>query len=165
METMYYNFIETQFGTLLLCSTKKGVKRIMLPGANQLLQLKQEFKNDEYEENKEINERAALQLQEYFQGKRKQFSLELELEGTEFQKKVLEAVREVPYGTTRSYKDIAERIGNPKAVRAVGNANRTNPLPIIIPCHRIIGTDGSMTGFGGGIELKRKLLEFEKGYV
>ncbi|MFO7889348.1 MAG: methylated-DNA--[protein]-cysteine S-methyltransferase [bacterium] len=165
MKNIFYSFMETQFGPLLISSTEKGVKRIILPSADQLQRLKQDFKDDELSENKKINEKAACQLREYFKGERKQFSLFLDLEATEFQKKVLKAVQKVPYGTTRSYKDIAEKIGNPKAARAVGSANRTNPLPIIIPCHRIIGSDGSLTGYGGGIELKRKLLEFEKRYV
>jgi len=165
VKNIFYSFIETQFGILLLSTTEKGVKRIMLPSSNQVKRLTQEFKEYQLMENRKINENAARQLLQYFQRKRKQFSLPLDLEGTEFQKRVLKAVQEVPYGSTRSYKDIAERIGNPKAVRAVGNANRTNPLPILIPCHRIIGSDGSLTGFGGGIDLKRKLLEFEKRHV
>jgi len=165
MEKIFYSFMETQFGTLLLASTEKGMKRIMLSGSNQLNQLRQEFGKNQLRENKNFNENAAGQLRQYFQGKRKQFSLPLDLEGTDFQKQVLWAVQEVLYGTTQSYKEIAQKIGNPRAVRAVGNANRTNPLPIIIPCHRIIGSDGSMTGYGGGIDLKRKLLEFEKANV
>jgi len=165
MEKIFYSFMETQFGTLLLASTEKGMKRIMLSGSNQLNQLRQEFGKNQLRENKNFNENAAEQLRQYFQGKRKQFSLPLDLEGTDFQKQVLWAVQEVLYGTTQSYKEIAQKIGNPRAVRAVGNANRTNPLPIIIPCHRIIGSDGSMTGYGGGIDLKRKLLEFEKRHV
>ena len=165
MEKIFYSFMETQFGTLLLASTEKGMKRIMLSGSNQLNQLRQEFGKNQLRENKNFNENAAEQLRQYFQGKRKQFSLPLDLEGTDFQKQVLRAVQEVLYGTTQSYKEIAQKIGNPRAVRAVGNANRTNPLPIIIPCHRIIGSDGSMTGYGGGIDLKRKLLEFEKQHV
>ncbi len=165
MGKIFYSFMETQFGPLLLSATEKGLKRIMLPSADQLQQLRQECKEDTLIENREINKNAIRQLQQYFKGERKQFSLSLDLRATKFQKKVLKAVQKVPYGTTRSYKDIAEKIGTPKAVRAVGNANRTNPLPIIIPCHRTIGSDGSMTGYGGGIELKRKLLEFEKRYV
>jgi len=165
MEKIFYSFMETQFGTLLLASTEKGMKRIMLSGSNQLNQLRQEFGKNQLRENKNFNENAAGQLRQYFQGKRKQFNLPLDLEGTDFQKQVLRAVQQVPYGTTQSYQQIALKIGNPRAVRAVGNANRTNPLPIIIPCHRIIGSDGSMIGYGGGIDLKRKLLEFEKANV
>ncbi|MEJ2627624.1 MAG: methylated-DNA--[protein]-cysteine S-methyltransferase [bacterium] len=165
MEKISYSFMETQFGTLLLASSEKGMKRIMLSGSNQLNRLRQEFGKNQLRENKNFNENAAEQLRQYFQGKRKKFSLPLDLEGTDFQKQVLRAVQEVPYGTTQSYKEIAQKIGNPRAVRAVGNANRTNPLPLIIPCHRIIGSDGSMTGYGGGIDLKRKLLEFEKRHV
>ncbi|MFH1942641.1 MAG: methylated-DNA--[protein]-cysteine S-methyltransferase, partial [bacterium] len=102
------------------------------------------------------------QLLEYFNGTRKVFSLPIDLRGTDFQKSVWEAVRKVPYGQTRSYGDIAKAIGNPRASRAVGAANGANPIPIIIPCHRIIGSDGSITGFGGGIPLKQKLLNLEK---
>ena len=165
MEKIFYRFMKTTFGTLLLASTEKGVRRIMLSAENQLNRLSQEFKEMELIEDHKFNDQAADQLGQYFEGERKQFSLPLDLEGTDFQKRVLQAVQEVPYGATRSYQDIAERIGSPKAVRAVGNANRTNPLPLIIPCHRIIGSDGSMTGYGGGIDLKRKLLEFEKKIV
>ena len=87
------------------------------------------------------------------------------LEGTDFQKKVWTALMEIPYGGTVSYKALAERVGSPKAVRAVGAANGANPIPIIIPCHRVIGNDGSLTGFGGGLPLKRKLLELESSQL
>jgi methylated-DNA-[protein]-cysteine S-methyltransferase len=94
-------------------------------------------------------------------GQRKTFELTLAFEGTEFQKKVWTALCSIPYGQTISYKELAERIGNPKAVRAVGAANGANPIPIIVPCHRVIGSDGSLTGFGGGLPLKKRLLELE----
>jgi methylated-DNA-[protein]-cysteine S-methyltransferase len=101
------------------------------------------------------------QLQSYFAGERTNFDLPLLLEGTDFQKKVWTALQEIPYGETISYKKLAETVGSPKGVRAVGAANGANPIPIIIPCHRVIGHDGSLTGFGGGLPLKKQLLELE----
>lgn len=106
---------------------------------------------------------AKRQLQEYFDGSRREFSLPLLPEGTPFQQMVWEALRDIPYGTTISYQELAGRIGADKAVRAVGAANGANPIPIIIPCHRVIGADGSLTGYGGGIERKRWLLDHEAG--
>jgi methylated-DNA-[protein]-cysteine S-methyltransferase len=105
------------------------------------------------------------QLQSYFAGERKNFELDLVLEGTDFQKKVWTALQEIPYGETISYKKLAETVGSPKGVRAVGAANGANPIPIIIPCHRVIGHDGSLTGFGGGLPLKKQLLELESNQL
>lgn len=110
----------------------------------------------------ELTNRAANQLQEYFAGKRRSFDLPLAPEGTDFQKRVWKAIEEVPYGQTRSYSDIARIIGNPKACRAVGGANNKNPLPIIVPCHRIIGANGTLVGYGGGAKIKAYLLELEQ---
>jgi len=107
--------------------------------------------------------KAALQFGEYFEGKRKSFNLPLTMQGTDFQIKVWNALKKIPYGKTISYGKLAAMIGNPKACRAVGMANNRNPIAIIIPCHRVIGNDGSLTGYGGGLELKRQLLELEKG--
>ncbi len=101
------------------------------------------------------------QLTEYLEGRRRAFDLPLELYGSEFQKEVWRAVERVPYGYTASYGEIASLIGRPKASRAVGAANGANPLPIVIPCHRVIGSDGSLTGYGGGVALKRRLLALE----
>lgn len=106
---------------------------------------------------------AGTQLMEYFQGKRKEFSLPLSPQGTEFQRKVWETLCTIPYGQTRSYGEIAAQIGNPKACRAVGGANNKNPIMIFIPCHRVIGADGSLVGFGGGLRAKRYMLDLEKG--
>jgi methylated-DNA-[protein]-cysteine S-methyltransferase len=108
---------------------------------------------------------AIRQLGEYSQGRRRSFELDLDLRGTPFQLQVWQALREIPYARTVSYGDLAMRIGQPGASRAVGAANHANPLPIVIPCHRVIGADGSMTGFGGGIEIKRRLLQFEVDQV
>jgi methylated-DNA-[protein]-cysteine S-methyltransferase len=105
---------------------------------------------------------AASQLDEYFTGLRKAFDLPLSLKGTEFQRSVWNALLTVGYGETRSYKDIAAQIGKPLAVRAVGSANHHNPIAIIVPCHRVIGHDGSLTGYGGGLHVKQFLLDLEK---
>ncbi len=104
---------------------------------------------------------VKAQLREYFAGARQRFELPLSPRGTEFQLRVWRALEDIPYGATVTYRDIAERLGKPTATRAVGAANGRNPLPIVIPCHRVIGADGSLTGFGGGIAVKRKLLTLE----
>lgn len=101
------------------------------------------------------------QLGEYFAGRRRTFTVPVKPQGTPFQRSVWEALQEIPYGTTISYSELADRIGDPNAVRAVGLANARNPIPIIIPCHRVIGKDGSLTGFGGGMALKASLLRLE----
>ena len=101
------------------------------------------------------------QLNTFFCGKNPHFSLHLELHGTPFQQAVWKACAKIPYGETRSYSDIAKMIGNPKAVRAVGTALGANPIPIVIPCHRVIGSNGKLTGFAGGLDLKRALLKLE----
>ena len=104
---------------------------------------------------------AQRQLQEYFAGTRNQFTLELDFTGTDFQKQVWQALLTIPFGETRSYSQIAQQIGSPKAVRAVGAANGKNPLSIVAPCHRVIGASGSLTGFAGGLEAKQYLLGLE----
>jgi len=125
------------------------------------------FKTDKMPDGFEKNEtplikKAAAQIDEYFNGKRKVFDLPLNLNGTNFQIDVWKALQTIPFGETASYGEIARLIGNPKAVRAVGMANNRNPIVIIVPCHRVIGHDGSLTGYGGGLELKRRLLELEQ---
>jgi methylated-DNA-[protein]-cysteine S-methyltransferase len=104
---------------------------------------------------------AAIQLEQYFAGERTEFDLELELEGTQFERRVWDEVRAIPYGSTATYAEIAARIGRPGACRAVGRANAMNPVAVVIPCHRVVGSDGSLTGYAGGIEMKRALLELE----
>lgn len=103
------------------------------------------------------------ELDEYFEGKRKTFDIPLRTHGTAFQEKVWAALRAIPYGEVRSYKEVAEAIGHPKAYRAVGMANNANPIFIIVPCHRVIGSDGSLTGYGGGLPMKKALLSLERG--
>ncbi|CCQ94905.1 Methylated-DNA--protein-cysteine methyltransferase, constitutive [[Clostridium] ultunense Esp] len=102
------------------------------------------------------------QLEEYFRGNRKTFTLPLDLKGTPFQKAVWNALLEIPYGETRSYKQIALRLNMPRAVRAIGGANHDNPIPILVPCHRVIGSNGELIGYGGGLSIKEKLLHLER---
>ena len=125
----------------------------------------QEIKVDDYtEESSEIPEvlqSAILQLQQYFSGKRQDFDLKLSPKGTDFQKKVWEELRNIPYGTTVSYLELSRKIGDEKAIRAVASANGKNPLWIVVPCHRVIGSDGSLTGYAGGLHRKKWLLDLE----
>ena len=113
-------------------------------------------------ENGEINE-GVRQVLEYFASERRDFDLPLEPEGTPFQKKVWRALMDIPYGETRTYGEIARAIGSPGAARAVGGANNKNPIAVIIPCHRVVGSGGALTGYAGGIDKKQKLLELERG--
>lgn len=113
----------------------------------------------------ELLSMATIQLDEYFQGKRTIFSLPFKLTGTPFQLAVWKELQNIPYGQTTSYKEIAQKINKPKACRAVGMANNKNPLPIIIPCHRVIGSNGKLIGYAGGLKLKNYLLELEKSHT
>ncbi len=110
-----------------------------------------------------VLQRASAQLGEYFAGGRTSFDLPLRAAGTPFEQRVWEQLRVIPYGETTSYGELARRVGEPGAARAVGRANGRNPIPVIVPCHRVIGADGSLTGFGGGLECKRALLDLEAG--
>lgn len=136
--------------------------------------LKIEYENDvltgiAYTENEkeqgirsELSDKTVLQLEEYFDGRRKEFDIPIKLRGTEFQKKVWKELLKIPYGATVSYKDIAIKIGNPKACRAVGMANHNNPILIIVPCHRVINENKKLGGYALGLDLKRRLLVLEK---
>lgn len=161
----YYSNIESPVGPLTLVSSQQGLMRVTFSAAHKLTNftstLKKRDPESEWIEDNEKLREVILQLQEYFEGKRKTFSLELDLKGTPFQIQVWQTLQKVPYGETSTYGEIANRIGSPNASRAVGNACRANPIPIIIPCHRIIGKNGQLTGFAGGLEIKRKLLELE----
>jgi methylated-DNA-[protein]-cysteine S-methyltransferase len=157
---MFYSYVESPIGALLLTSERTVLHGLYFSTGN-----KARGADAEWERYDEPFRRAKRQLGEYFAGERKQFDLEIDPPGTEFQKSVLTALLEIPYGETRSYLEIAERIGNPKAVRAVGGANGNNPIAVIIPCHRVIGKNGSLTGFGGGLDLKSKLLGLEMGHT
>ncbi len=123
---------------------------------------KEEKTSGEYRlEETSVIKKGYEQLEQYFQGKRRAFDIPLRPRGTEFQRRVWAALLDIPYGETRSYKEVAIKIQRPKAFRAVGLANNKNPLPIIIPCHRVIGSDGRMVGYGGGLKIKETLLHLE----
>jgi methylated-DNA-[protein]-cysteine S-methyltransferase len=113
------------------------------------------------DERQTILVETERQLKEYFEGKRQSFSIPLDMRGTPFQRSVWQALLEIPFGETRSYGQIAKQVGRPKAMRAVGGANGSNPIPIVVPCHRVIGSSGKLTGFGGGLETKARLLKIE----
>ena len=153
---MYYSWFESPVGNLLLVGSRTGLKLLSFGVGKQARRFDPEWQADS-----SAFVEAVEQLQSYFAGERTNFDVPLLLEGTDFQKKVWTTLQKIPYGETISYKDLAEAVGNPKAVRAVGAANGANPIPIIIPCHRVIGNDGSLTGFGGGLPLKKQLLELE----
>ncbi|MFW6294873.1 MAG: methylated-DNA--[protein]-cysteine S-methyltransferase [Halanaerobium sp.] len=128
---------------------------------SELLSLKFQDEKRYQEEKTAVLKAAREQLKEYFEGARKEFKLPLRIEGTDFQKSVWRQLREIPYGNTFSYKEVAEAIGNNKAYRAVGNANNKNSIPIIIPCHRVTASNGELGGYGAGIWRKKWLLEHE----
>ena len=151
-----YCYYQSPIGTLLLVGTDGVLEELHFP--NTLEQIKIA---DSWQCNEECFKEALHQLAEYFAGSRQQFDLKIDPKGTVFQKSVWQELRRIPFGKTASYGEIAERIGNSKACRAVGLANAKNPLPIIVPCHRVIGKDGSLTGFGGGLEIKKQLLDLE----
>ena len=153
---MYYCYTQTPIGDLLLAGDEDALHVIGFPQGS----MRREPEADWIYSDKPFVE-ACSQLAAYFAGDRQTFDLPLKPNGTEFQMDVLAELQKIPYGTTASYGDIAKRIGRPKAVRAVGAANGRNPLPIIIPCHRVIGSSGKLTGFGGGIPTKKALLRLE----
>ena len=145
-------------------NTKVGNIRIEYEG-DTIVYLKKILlsENDIIEDNKNTyTDKVYIQLLEYFDGKRKQFDFKYEMRGTPFQKKVWNALCNIPYGETRSYKDIAIEIGNEKACRAVGMANNKNPISIVVPCHRVIGANGKLVGYRGGLDMKELLLNLEK---
>ena len=156
--------IETPIGTMRLASTERGLAYVELPHASgRGLDgwLRRCLPGAPVEEGFAPNRAAARQLLEYLEGKRTEFDLPLDPRGTAFQCRVWTALAALPYGETSSYADIARSIGRPKAVRAIGLANGANPVAIVVPCHRVIGADGSLAGYGAGVERKRWLLKLE----
>lgn len=153
-----YKIITSPVGILTLVTDNKSLTQIGWenPGSVPV------ERDPAYEdENHPLLLQAAEELNEYFAGKRQSFSIDVNPEGTEFQKKVWKALLTIPFGKTKTYGEIAALIGNPDAVRAVGGAANKNPVPVIIPCHRVIGADGKLVGFGGGLQRKEYLLEVE----
>ena len=158
--------IETPLGTMIACANENGIcmlefsDRKALP--TELKEISKHFDANIVQGENPHFKTLEKELEEYFEGKLKDFTVPLAPVGTDFQKKVWEILRTIPYGTTRTYQQQADILGNPKAVRAVANANGLNKISIIIPCHRVIGSNGTLTGYGGGIWRKQKLLELEK---
>lgn len=147
-------YMESPVGQLLLLEDGQGICGIHFAVSD--------CPDDVVLQTSELLEQAQMQLREYFSGYRKDFTFPLSLHGTEFQKKVWSALQTIPYGETRSYKEIAQMAGCPKGFRAVGMANNRNPAAIAVPCHRVIGADGSLVGYGGGLDVKIALLELER---
>jgi O-6-methylguanine DNA methyltransferase len=156
--------ISSPIGPLALYGTGEGLMAIVFPRHSRLAVeawLHRVIGQASIVDDEQAHEAALSQLDDYFAGRRREFDLELDLRGTLFQRRVWEAVAAVPYGQTRSYRDVATAVGQPAAVRAVGAANGANPIPLVIPCHRIIGSNGTLHGYGGGLDVKAKLLELE----
>ena len=154
---MHYTYHDTPIGPLLLAERDGNLTTIRFP-----LDSQREAPEPGWVLADAPFDEVRVQLDGYFAGRRQRFDLPLAPTGTTFQRRVLEALQAIPFGETRSYKEVAAAIGKPRAVRAVGAANGRNPIPIIIPCHRVIGSDGSLTGFGGGLAAKRALLALEQ---
>ncbi|GFR34243.1 methylated-DNA--[protein]-cysteine S-methyltransferase [Thermobrachium celere] len=152
MSSIYISFYDSPIGLIKISANERAI-----------VSLDFVYKKSKEKEN-EIIKACKKQLDEYFKGIRKEFDIDIEIEGTEFQKMVWRELKKIPYGQKRSYKDIAIAIGNEKAVRAVGGANNKNKIAIIIPCHRVVGSDGSLTGYAGGLWRKQWLLEHEEKY-
>ena len=155
--TVAYCFHPSPLGRLLLAGTSKALQLISFPEGSRARE-----PDVTWMQSDAPFVTVRRQLDEYFAGQRMRFELTLEPRATAFQASVYAALQQIPYGETRAYGAIAAAIGRPRAVRAVGAANGSNPLPIVVPCHRVLGRDGSLTGFGGGLEAKRYLLALEK---
>ena len=150
---MIFTYVDTPIGALLIAGTADTVQEIHFAGASA---------KAGWTRHDDALAAAAAQLRAYFAGELREFDLPLAFAGTDFQRSVWEHLRSIPYGETTTYAAIARAIGRPDAVRAVGAANGANPIPVVVPCHRVIGSNGSLTGFGGGIEVKRWLLDHEE---
>lgn len=154
---IFYTHVQSPVGPLLLAASDEGLHLIEFQRPRHPMARLPDWHEGEHEAIR----LAARQLAEYFAGRRRDFDLPLAPRGTEFQRSVWHALASIPYGQTVSYAQLAQRVGRPSAVRAVGAANGRNPLPLVLPCHRVIGSDGSLTGFGGGLPTKEFLLRLE----
>ena len=156
---MYYSVLKTPLCDIILTGDTAGLQHLHLKTGKE----KRPFEIlPDWEQNPNYFKETEKQILEYLSGNRRQFTIRLNPSGTDFQKKVWQALCDIPYGALRSYGEIAKAIGNPKASRAVGGANGKNPIPLIIPCHRVVGSDGSLTGFSSGIAIKEKLIQLEE---
>ena len=157
---IFYSSIKSPIGEIIITAEEQGIRSIYSPTHETLI-----AQNDKYKRDVAKLCDAADQLRAYFAGELQEFSLTLNPQGTPFFKHVWKQLELIPYGTTISYGELAKKIGKPTASRAVGMANGRNPISFVIPCHRVIGQDGSLTGYGGGLKLKRWLIEFEKNHL
>ncbi|MBV8475273.1 MAG: methylated-DNA--[protein]-cysteine S-methyltransferase [Acidobacteria bacterium] len=157
METLSYSTMNSPVGPLLLAVSERGLVLLAFAGG----QFPPDKSKSLWVESSNSIAAYVSELEEYFAGQRRVFTLPLDLRGTEFQLKCWHALEGIPYGETRTYAQIAGAVGRPQAFRAVGLANNRNPIAIIVPCHRVIASDGTLCGYGGGLEIKRKLLELE----
>ncbi len=165
MEKLIYTRMKSPLGTLTLVASGKGLFTVFLPKKGMGIPeawLRGRLRGLDLVRDDPGLAGTVRQIEEYFSGKRITFSIRLDLKGTEFQKKVWKALSTIPYGRTETYGSIARRIGRPGASRAVGAACGANPAAIVIPCHRVVGSGGALTGFAGGLAMKKKLLEMEK---
>ncbi len=166
MEKIYYSFFNSPIlKKVFVASTSKGVCAVDFLTSEQsfLKNLRKQFPGEITRDDRK-NQKVLTQLTKYLKGELKNFDCPLDMKGTSFEKKVWAALKRIPYGETRSYKGIAKSIGHPKAFRAVGNANGSNPIPLIIPCHRVIESNGGLGGFGHGLKVKKRLLDLEKAH-
>jgi len=166
MEKIYYSFFDSPIlKKVFVASTNKGVCAVDFLTSKErfLKKLRQEYPGDIVRDDRK-NQKVLTQLKKYLKGELKHFDCLLDMRGTSFEKKVWLALKRIPYGKTRSYKDVAKNIGHPKAFRAVGNANGSNSIPLIVPCHRVIESDGGLGGFGHGLKVKKRLLDLEKAH-
>ena len=167
MEKIYYSSFDSPFlKKIFVASTGRGACMVDFLTSEKafLKRLKERFPGEIIRDDRK-NKAVLSQLKKYLKGQLKHFNCPLDFRGTPFEKKVWSELSKIPYGQTRSYKEIARAIGHPKAFRAVGNANGKNPLPLIIPCHRVIESNGGLGGFGHGIKVKQRLLDFEKSHA
>ena len=166
MEQIHYYMFKSRVGSLGLATSSKGLAFIALPNESKKAftdRIKKQLPKCELVEDEKANKGAFGQIEKYLKGSLKKFDLRLDIQGTPFQQKVLKQVAKIPYGKTKTYGEIAQAVGSPKAFRAVGSANAKNNLPLVIPCHRVVATTG-MGGYGGGIKMKKSLLELEGAF-
>jgi methylated-DNA-[protein]-cysteine S-methyltransferase len=156
--TLVCRFMESPVGQLKLAASEKGLVAILWENDDPRRVVLGDLRDDD---RHPLLIETQQQLKEYFEGKRQGFSIPLDMRGTPFQKSVWDALLAIPFGETRTYGQIAKQLGRPRAMRAVGNANGRNPLSIVVPCHRVIGSSGKLTGFAGGLEAKAHLLKIE----
>ncbi|MBF0706948.1 MULTISPECIES: methylated-DNA--[protein]-cysteine S-methyltransferase [Bacillaceae] len=166
-QVIHYGEFLSPIGAITLFASPNGVSRLDFGCAEDVLPIAETWYKKHHVKadlvfNSDIIEPIVMQLEEYFSGKRRFFDLKLDKVGTIFQQKVWNNLSEIPYGETRSYRDVAVGISAPKAVRAIGSANNRNPIPIIVPCHRVIGSNGALVGYGGGVDKKEYLLSLEQ---